>query len=191
MSMSYPFIAIADDAIPKAIEPVFQHALTTYASETNKVVTVWRQFGDDDLAFRPHPRSSTVGDIVKHQLLSERRFFGEFIGTAEPAPAEVLPAKLSVATAVDRLAELARTRLGQLAPKHSAWWLERVPFFDVERERIWVFWRRVLHTTHHRTQLTVYLRMMDRRVPATYGPTADERWEGADPTNSVGAAGRK
>lgn len=191
MSMSYPFIAIADDAIPKAIEPVFQHALTTYASETNKVVTVWRQFGDDDLAFRPHPRSSTVGDIVKHQLLSERRFFGEFIGTAEPAPAEVLPAKLSVATAVDRLAELARTRLGQLAPKRSPWWLESVPFFDVERERIWVFWRRVLHTAHHRTQLTVYLRMMDRRVPATYGPTADERWEGADPTNSVGAAGRK
>jgi uncharacterized damage-inducible protein DinB len=191
MSMSYPFVAIADDVIPKAAEPILQHALTTYASETNKVATVWRQFGDDDLHFRPHPRSSTVGDIVKHQLLSERRFFGEFIGTAEPAPADVLPKTLGVASAVDRLTELARARLAQLAPKRSPWWLERVPFFDVERERIWVFWRRVLHTTHHRTQLTVYLRMMNRRVPATYGPTADERWEGADPTNSVGAAGRK
>ena len=191
MSMSYSFVAIADDTIPKALEPVFQHALTTYASETNKVVTVWRQFGDDELQFRPHPRSSTVGDIVKHQLLSERRFFGEFIGTPEPAPGDVLPATMSVAAAVDRLVQLARTRLEQLAPRRSDWWLTRVPFFDVERERVWVFWRRVLHTAHHRTQLTVYLRMMDRRVPATYGPTADERWEGADPTNSVGAAGRQ
>ena len=191
MSMSYTFIAIADDAIPAAAEPAYQHALSTYASETNKVASVWRQFTDRDLIFRPHPRSSTVGDIVKHQLLSERRFFGEFIGTAEPAPAAVLPAVLTVAAAVDRLAALARARLAELAPRHTDWWIARVPFFDVERERIWVFWRRVLHTAHHRTQLTVYLRMMDRRVPATYGPTADERWEGSDPTNSVSAAGRK
>ena len=67
----------------------------------------------------------------------------------------------------------------------------RVPFFEVERERVWIFWRRVLHTAHHRTQLTVYLRLMDRSVPPTYGPTADVKWDGADPTNSVAAAGRK
>jgi uncharacterized damage-inducible protein DinB len=191
MPMSYSFVAIPDDAIPKAVEPVFQHALATYASETNKVATVWRQFTDDDLHFRPHPRSSSVGDIVKHQLLSERRFFGEFIGTPEPAPAEVLPQAAGVAASVDRLVQLARARLAHLAPQRTDWWLARVPFFDVERERIWVFWRRVLHTAHHRTQLTVYLRMMDRRVPPTYGPTADVKWEGADPTNSVSAAGRK
>jgi hypothetical protein len=40
-----------------------------------------------------------------------------------------------------------------------------VPFFDVERERLWIFWRRVLHTAHHRTQLTVYLRLLDRPFP--------------------------
>ena len=62
---------------------------------------------------------------------------------------------------------------------------------DVERERAWIFWRRVLHTAHHRTQLTVYLRMMDRAVPSTYGPTADVRWTGADPTTTAAAAGRK
>jgi uncharacterized damage-inducible protein DinB len=49
----------------------------------------------------------------------------------------------------------------------------------------------VLHTCHHRTQLTVYLRLMDRAVPSTYGPTADVSWKGADPTQSVEAAGRK
>ncbi len=64
-------------------------------------------------------------------------------------------------------------------------------FFDVERERIRIFWRRVLHTAHHRAQLGVYLRMLDKSVPSIYGPTADVRWEGADPTSSVAAASRK
>lgn len=189
--MKYSFTAIPDDSIPRASDPAFQHMLDTYASETNKVVSVWREFADRDLAFRPHARSTTVGDILKHQLLSERRFFGEFIGTPEPAPADVLPSQLTVSAAVDRLTELVVARMPFLAEQRREWWLVRVPFFEVERERVWVFWRRVLHTAHHRTQLTVYLRMLDRSVPPTYGPTADVKWDGADPTNSVSAAGRK
>ena len=189
--MKYSFSAIADDDVPRASDPMFQHLIDTYASETNKVVSVWRAFGDDDLTFRPHPRSTNVGDILKHQLLSERRFFGEFMGTPEPAPADVLPAEWSRVAAIDRFAQLARARLAFVAGQSREWWLTRVPFFEVERERIWVFWRRVLHTAHHRTQLTVYLRMMNRSVPPTYGPTADVKWDGADPTNSVSAAGRK
>ena len=35
----------------------------------------------------------------------------------------------------------------------EAFWLAEVPFFDVRRQRIWVFWRRVLHTAHHRAQV--------------------------------------
>jgi len=189
--MQYASIAIPDTRIPRSIEPAFQHMLDTYASETNKVASVWREFRDDDLAFRPHPRSTAVADIFKHQLLSERRFFGEFIGTREPAPADVLPSQMTVGHAIDRLTELALARLAQLAPQRANWWHARIPFFEVERERIWVFWRRVLHTAHHRTQLTVYLRMMDRSVPPTYGPTADVKWDGSDPTDNIGAAGRK
>jgi uncharacterized damage-inducible protein DinB len=190
MPLSYAHIAIPDAEIPAASEPLLQHALATYVSETNKVVSVWREFRDDDLSTRPHPKASTVGDILAHQLLSERRFFGEFLGAPEPPPEEVLPQPLTIASASDRLVALARPRLDFLARQPTLWWTTRVRFFDVERERIWVFWRRMLHTTHHRTQLTVYLRVMDRPVPATYGPTADVRWAGADPTNTVDAAGR-
>jgi uncharacterized damage-inducible protein DinB len=32
------------------------------------------------------------------------------------------------------------------------------------------------HLAHHRGQLTVYLRLLDQRVPAVYGPSADERF---------------
>lgn len=191
MPLAYPHVAIPDSAIPTASDPHIQHVLDTYASETNKVATVWRQFGDADLAFCPHPRSTTVGEIFRHQLLSERRFFGEFLGAPEPVPNAVLPATFTAHAAADRLVELALPRLQFLARQESPWWLEVRPFFDVERSRSWIFWRRVLHTAHHRTQLTVYLRMMDRAVPATYGPTADVKFAGADPTQSVEAAGRK
>ncbi len=64
------------------------------------------------------------------------------------------------------------------------------PVFDVQRERIWIFWRRVLHTAQKRAQLTVYLRLLNKAVPAAYGPTADVTWEGADSTRSIEAAGR-
>jgi uncharacterized damage-inducible protein DinB len=189
--MRYPDIAIPDDLVPAAVAPAFQHVVDTYASETNKVVSVWRGFTDADLDYRPHPRSSPVGEILKHQLLSERRFFGEFLGSPEPPAAEVLPAPLIVASAIGRLCALAVPRLVFLAERPEAWWLTRVGFFDVERERAWIVWRRILHTAHHRTQLSVCLRLLDRRVPPTYGPTADASWDGADPTTSVDAAARR
>lgn len=178
------------EIVPQAADTAFQHLLDTYASETNKVLAVWRCFNDADLDYKPHARSSTVAEILKHQLLSERRFFGEFLSTPEPAPAGVLPERMAVDAYCRRLGELAAQRLDFLARESTEWWHVVVPFFDVRRERIWVFWRRVLHTAHHRTQLTVYLRLMDRPVPAVYGPTADQKWEGADPTNTVEAAGR-
>jgi uncharacterized damage-inducible protein DinB len=191
MPMTYGFTAIRDAEIPVARERTWQHVLDTYASETNKVVSVWTAFADVDLAWKPHDRSSSIADVFRHQLLSERRFFAEFLDVPEPTAREVLPPEITVEACTHRLIELARPRLAFLAQQTAEWWLARTPFFDVERERIWIFWRRVLHTAHHRTQLTVCLRLLDRAVPATYGPTADVTWEGADPTNTIAAAGRK
>jgi uncharacterized damage-inducible protein DinB len=191
MPMAYAHSAISEAEVPHASEPVFQHMLDTYASETSKVISVWRQFSDHDLLFCPHPRSSTVLDIFTHQLLSERRFFGEFVGVPEPPASEVVPQQQRVESYAERLVQLAKPRLTFFAVQRERWWLERVPFFDVERERLWIFWRRVLHTAHHRTQLTVYLRLLGKGVPATYGPTADVTWSGADPTHTVDGARRK
>jgi uncharacterized damage-inducible protein DinB len=189
--MTRRFNPIAEAAVPKAADPSQQYLLNTYASEINKLLSVWSEFDDADLVFRPHPRSTVVGDILKHELLSARRFCGEFLGLAEPPATEVPPAEATVAAYLSRARALALPRLDQLSKKPPAWWQEKVPFFDVQRERIWVFWRRVLHTAHHRTQLTVYLRLLDKPVPAIYGPSADTTWSGADPTLTVESAERK
>jgi len=188
--MDYPRIDIPESLIPRAADPVFQHVLDTYASETNKVANVWRRFEDADLPWSPDPVSTSVEGILKHQLLSERRFFAEFLGVPELPAADVLPPPGSRDAYIGRLAAAAQIRLDFLAPRSAEWWLDERPFFDTTRQRIWIFWRRVLHTAHHRTQLTGYLRQLGRPVPSTYGPTADHTWTGADPTNTVDAAAR-
>ena len=182
MPAAYSFQVIAPGDVSRAADPSRQHLLDIYASEINKVASVWRAFDDGVLDYRPHPRSSPVAEVFRHELLSGRRFFGDFLGLAEPDVVSVVPNPITVDASLSRLGELARARLPQLAHAPAGWWDTSVPFFDVERPRIWVFWRRVLHTAHHRTQLTVYLRMLDRPVPSVYGPTADVKWSGASPT---------
>jgi uncharacterized damage-inducible protein DinB len=189
--VNYDRVDIAAKAIPRSREPIFQHLVDTYAGETNKTASIWRAFHDEDLNFRPHIKSSTVEEIMKHQLLSERRFFAEFLGTTEPPPAAILSAPSTIPAFTGRLIELATPRLGWIAAQDQSAWLAHVKFFDVERERIWVFWRRVLHSAHHRTQLMVYLRLLNRAVLPVYGPTADVTWSGADPTLSVESAKRR
>lgn len=191
--MTYDFIAIPDDEIPHAADPAFEHLLVTYASETNKTVSVWRAVPDNLLDFKPHEMTNSIRTIMVHQILSERRFFAQFVGTEEPEVEALLPAGESppVQHFIDKYLWLARLRLPQFAQANAAWWLEEVPFFGgLRRQRIWVFWRRVLHTCHHRTQVQTWLRLAGQHVPAIYGPSGDETWSEADPTYSIDAAKR-
>src|SRR5689334_6280541 len=139
--MKYEYIAIPDADVPQAVEPVFQHLVTTYVSEVNKTASMWRAIPDNLLDFKPHEKTNTIRTILVHQLLSERRFFAEFAGLDEPAVEELLPAgERPVVTAyIDKYVWLARRRLPQFAAGTSAWWLEERQFFGgLKRERIWV-----------------------------------------------------
>jgi uncharacterized damage-inducible protein DinB len=191
--MDYEFIAIPDAEIPRAREPIFQHLVNSYVSEANKTVSMWRAVPDDLLDYKPHEKTNSIRTILVHQLLSERRFFNQFVGTREPAVEELLPAgeKPLVQAYLEKYLWLVRNRLPQLAAGTSEWWLENRPFFGgLERERIWIFWRRVLHTCHHRTQVQSWLRLAGQHVPAIYGPSGDVKWAEADPTYSLEAAKR-
>jgi uncharacterized damage-inducible protein DinB len=192
--MNYDYVAVPDTDVPRAVEPAFQHAVTTYASEVNKTVSVWRAVPDGLLDFKPHEKVNTIRSIFAHQLLSERRFFAEFAGLDEPPAEELLPPgeRPAVGGYIEKYVWLARRRLPQFARGTAAWWLEERPFFGgLRRERIWVFWRRVLHTCHHRTQVQIWLRLAGHEpVPAVYGPSGDVTWDAADPTYSPEGAKR-
>jgi uncharacterized damage-inducible protein DinB len=203
--MHYDFIAIPDTEIPAAAEPLWQHAIDTYISESNKTASMWQAVREHCLDFRPHEKVNTIRVILVHQLLSERRFFAQFVGTNEPPTSELLPPgdpgspadlfstveKPAVTDYIDKYVWLCKLRLPQLAAGTTDWWLTPRPFFGgLTRQRIWVFWRRVLHTCHHRTQVQTWLRLAGEHVPAIYGPSGDVTWSDADPTYSLAAANR-
>src|SRR4051794_15804976 len=127
--MRYDFIAIPEEEIPQARDPFFQHLVVTYASETNKTASMWHAIPDDLLDFKPHEKVNTIRAILVHQILSERRFFAQFVGTAEPPVEELLPAgeNRSVQAYLDRYVTLANQRLPLLAEATAEWWLTEMP----------------------------------------------------------------
>lgn len=133
--MLYDFTALPDAEVPVGIEPAFRHTVTTYASEVNKTVGVWRAVPDALLDFKPHERVNTIRTILVHQLLSERRFFAEFAGLEEPSVEELLPGgdAPAVQRYIDKYVWLARRRLPQFAAGTVAWWLEPRRFFGGEQ----------------------------------------------------------
>jgi len=190
--VQYDHVAIPDSELPAAAEPLLAHLVTTYASETNKTASMWLAVPGELIDFSPHERTNSIRTIFTHQILSERRFFAQFVGFEEPAPDTLLPTGEAPAVAdyVDRYVALAKLRLPQIAEATAEWWQEELPFFGLQRQRIWTFWRRVMHTCHHRTQVQTWLRLAGAHVPAIYGPSGDVSWNEADPTYSVDAAGR-
>src|SRR5262249_7608514 len=123
--MNYDFTAIPDTDVPQAVDPTFQHVLQTYVSEANKTASVWRAGADKQLDFKPHEKTNSIRTILVHQLLSERRFFAQFVGTAEPPVEELVPPgdKPAVSAYLDKYIGLVRRRLPQLAQGTAAWWL--------------------------------------------------------------------
>jgi hypothetical protein len=98
---------------------------------------VWRAVPDALLDFRPHEKTNPIRTILVHQLLSERRFFAQFVGTAEPPAEELLPTgdRPNVGAYLDKYVRLVKGRLPQLAGGTAAWWLEERP--GARRRRGW------------------------------------------------------
>jgi len=192
--MKYEWTAITESETPRAADSVFQHLVDTYVSETNKTASMWQAIPVQLLDHSPHNKCNTIRTILVHQLLSERRFFSQFVGIQEPPVDQLLPTgdEPSVAEYIEKYVGLAKLRLPQFAEASSDWWHQEMPFFGgLKRERIWTFWRRILHTSHHRTQVQAWLRLGGAEfVPAIYGPSTDVQWDEADPTYSIEAADR-
>jgi hypothetical protein len=121
--MRYDFTAIPDADVPQAVDDTFQHVLQTYTSETNKTASVWKAVPDGLIDFKPHEKTNPIRTILVHQLLSERRFFAQFVGTEEPPVEELLPPdeKPVVSAYIEKYVSLAKGRLPQLAKGTAAW----------------------------------------------------------------------
>lgn len=149
----------------------YDFLLDTYETERIKTLSVWSQFGDDDLKFRPAPLSRSPHEQMVHQCVSENTWMTNMLGIDAGVPP--LPAVESRLDFIRHYAAASATRLEQLRTKSDAWFEETTAFFDVPRSKSWILLRRLTHSAHHRAQLTVYLRLLGKPLYSTYGPTAD------------------
>jgi uncharacterized damage-inducible protein DinB len=152
----------------------YDFLVETYATERVKVVSVWSEFHDADLPFRPNPRDSrgrSVCEQMVHQCVSEDLWFCSMLGIDVSAPP--LPKLETRLEFIKRYAEDSGKRLRELRTKSRDWWEGNARFFDVVKSRAWIMTRRLTHTSHHRGQQMAMLRMLGRNLHSNYGPTAD------------------
>jgi uncharacterized damage-inducible protein DinB len=151
--------------------PRYDFLLDTYGTERLKTLSVWSQFRDEDLRFRPEPRARTPHEQMVHQCVSEDVWMKGMLGIDLGEPP--LPAEETRLGFLRKYAGSSGRRLGLLREQTDDWFEEITRFFDVERSRAWVLTRRIAHSAHHRGQLTTCLRLLGRDLYSTYGPTAD------------------
>jgi uncharacterized damage-inducible protein DinB len=152
----------------------YQFLTDIYETEVTKVLSVWSMFEDADLRQRPHPSDTRGRNLLEHmvhQCVSEDFWFRNMLGIQVTDHA--LPEKETRLDFMRVYARDAGLRLSALAQKTEDWWEGETKFFDVARTRLWVMTRRINHTSHHRGQQTALLRMLQRDLHSTYGPTAD------------------
>lgn len=131
----------------------------------------------DRLDYAPHERSTTAGNLA-WQLVEEIRILGETVDTGvmdwkpRPRPATVD----EMVKAWDESAEQLQTLVAALDDGKwggPAKYLMNGEVFHTTtiEDTLWGF---LFDLVHHRGQLSTYIRPMGGKVPATYGPSADD-----------------
>lgn len=148
-----------------------------FKAEKPKFLRVLKAVPPNQAAYRPHPRSTSAGDLV-WLLASELRDAcevadrGEVNYIATPAPAKVEDA----VAAYEKNAEKLENRVAKL--DDAAW--EKKARFLVDGNVAWettlgdMLFGFLFDAIHHRGQLSSYLRPMGAKVPSIYGPSADD-----------------
>ena len=157
--------------------------LTEFDEEMKKTRIALERVPEDKKDFAPHAKSTPLGKLAPH--VAQLAGFGLAIlttpeldfraGSYKPLPFE---SASQLVKALDEGAAKVRDALKNT--KEEAWtqpWKLRSGdkiIFSGSRFRAY---RQMFmnHIVHHRAQLGVYLRLTDTAVPATYGPSADDK----------------
>ncbi|MBI3491214.1 MAG: DinB family protein [Acidobacteria bacterium] len=141
---------------------------------------------EDQLAWKPHQKSMTMGRLAGHVAELPRRTVpmvgAESLDIAPPGgpthPPNVATSQSDLLAFFDRNVSDARAALADTSDEHlmKPWTLIVGGKAVRTMPRMAALQNMVLHHgIHHRAQLGLYLRLNDIPVPATYGPSADER----------------
>jgi uncharacterized damage-inducible protein DinB len=151
--------------------------LENEATTTRRVL---ERVPSDKLAWKPHAKSMSLGELALHVAASPGVICGwasqdvtQLTGEKMPAPTstdEILAAHdQSVKTSKDLLGKIGDAGLDTMwSAKAGDNTLMSMPKASLVRALVMNHW------IHHRGQLSVYLRLLDVPLPSIYGPSADE-----------------
>ena len=162
--------------------PISELLLLEFDEEMKKTHTILERVPAEKKEFAPHPKSMPLNKLAPH--IAQLSGFGVTVlttpeldfskGSIQPVPFE---SAAQLVTAFDEGAAQARVALK--STPDEAWtqnWklsFQGKPIFNGSR---FLAYRQMFlnHLVHHRAQLGVYLRLNEKPVPATYGPSADD-----------------
>jgi uncharacterized damage-inducible protein DinB len=157
--------------------------LQDYDTEVKSTRTTLERVPLNLAGFKPHEKSMPMGRLAMHVATLPR--FATAILSVERmdlATEKFPPNTFESTEATVRTFDQASSELREKLARQSDADLERkwtMVFGDkpiVDAPRSLLFRTMYLnHLIHHRAQLGVYLRLNDLPVPATYGPSADDR----------------
>jgi uncharacterized damage-inducible protein DinB len=157
--------------------------IAEYERETDRTRKTLQAIPDDaDFAWKPHNKSmafgrlaahvsDTNGDWAVHTLTRDRLDWTPEMSPNDPPDKKAL---------LDRFEKQVAEVKPALAAMTPAKWDSNWKFvagdqtwIDDSKYQVWRTWV-INHLIHHRAQLGVYLRLLDKKVPGMYGPSADE-----------------
>jgi uncharacterized damage-inducible protein DinB len=160
---------------------VVEGLLQELEQESKTTRRVIERVPDNHLAWRPHEKARTLGQLAMHVATVPGRV-AELIASASPAQVPQFTDRTlnSASELIPALEESIAAAKRQLGGMDDATVMATWRMMQGERE-IFALPRVALlrsimlnHWYHHRGQLTVYLRQLGVAIPSIYGPSADE-----------------
>jgi uncharacterized damage-inducible protein DinB len=160
-----------------------QALIREFEQESATTRRVLERVPEDRLAWKPHAKSMSVGELALHVAMSPAYISAwalkdsvEMSGRGQPPPQPASTAE--VLAAHDEGVKKTKDALTQIGDDglQKDWKLITTEGATIMGMPKIALVRTIVmnHTYHHRGQLSVYLRMLDVPVPSIYGPSADE-----------------
>ena len=153
-------------------------SIAEFDQEMKSTRRVIERVPSDKAEWRPHPKSFPMGHLA--QLLAWMP--GWITNAARETKLDLLNAggysfekTETLLDMFDKNVREAREALATTTDFTVPWSLVRGDMVLMTSPRGEVIRQTISHLSHHRGQMTVYLRLLDIPVPSIYGPSADER----------------
>ena len=156
----------------KLLSKVFVDTIQQETETTKKVI---RAVPEDKKSYKPDPKSMSANDLAWHIATSECWFLGGVVAGKFDMSGQAPAAPSSIHGIVEWYETNHRDLLNKLKDLPGEHLVKPVPLFPgMELPAVAYLNFLNLHSSHHRGQLSAYLRPMGAKVPSIYGGSADE-----------------